>query len=254
MTKSQPLVSLNEVSVKIAGETIIDKVSLTVNPGEIITLIGPNGAGKSTLIRAILGLLKITAGKIIKMPDLRIGYMPQRLHMDRTIPLNVKRFLNVWRSPQSIETYAALRQVSADHLIHRPMQSLSGGELQRVLLARALLRNPQLLVLDEPVQGVDLQGQTELYQLIKTIRTQYQCAVLMVSHDLHLVMSSTDHVICMNHHICCSGHPESVSNDPAYRELFGIEAVKSIALYAHHHDHHHDDSGNVIDHSGHSHG
>lgn len=254
MTKSQPLVSLNEVSVKIAGETIIDKVSLTVNPGEIITLIGPNGAGKSTLIRAILGLLKITAGKIIKMPDLRIGYMPQRLHMDRTIPLNVKRFLNVWRSPQSIETYAALQQVSADHLINRPMQSLSGGELQRVLLARALLRNPQLLVLDEPVQGVDLQGQTELYQLIKTIRTQYQCAVLMVSHDLHLVMSSTDHVICMNHHICCSGHPESVSNDPAYRELFGIEAVKSIALYAHHHDHHHDDSGNVIDHSGHSHG
>ncbi len=254
MTKSQPLVSLNEVSVKISGETIIDKVSLTVNPGEIITLIGPNGAGKSTLIRAILGLLKITAGKIIKMPDLRIGYMPQRLHMDRTIPLNVKRFLNVWRSPQSIETYAALQQVSADHLINRPMQSLSGGELQRVLLARALLRNPQLLVLDEPVQGVDLQGQTELYQLIKTIRTQYQCAVLMVSHDLHLVMSSTDHVICMNHHICCSGHPESVSNDPAYRELFGIEAVKSIALYAHHHDHHHDDSGNVIDHSGHSHG
>ncbi|MCB1661326.1 MAG: zinc ABC transporter ATP-binding protein ZnuC [Pseudomonadales bacterium] len=254
MNVPNSLISLDEVSIKIGGDLIIDKVSLAITAGEIITLIGPNGAGKSTLIRAILGLIKITSGRISKAPDLRIGYMPQRLQMDRTIPLNVQGFLNVWRSAHSIDTLTALQQVSAQHLIARPMQSISGGELQRVLLARALLRNPQLLVLDEPVQGVDLQGQTELYQLIKKIRTQYRCAVLMVSHDLHLVMSSTDQVICMNHHICCSGHPERVSNDPAYRELFGIEAVKSIALYAHHHDHSHDDSGNIVDRSEHPHG
>lgn len=249
MSSSETLISLDQLCVKIAGDTIIDRVSLAIDAGEIVTLIGPNGAGKSTLIRAILGLLKPSSGLITKSSGLRIGYMPQRLHMDRTIPLSVRRFLNVWRSADSIDIDSALQQVSADHLSERPMQTISGGELQRVLLARALLRNPQLLVLDEPVQGVDLQGQSELYRLIRDIRDRYRCAVLMVSHDLHLVMSSTDRVVCMNHHICCSGHPELVSNDPAYRELFGIEAVESIALYAHHHDHSHDDAGKVIEES-----
>ncbi len=254
MNSPKKLVEIDNINVILGGNCVIDQVSLNIQAGEIVTLIGPNGAGKSTLIRAILGLLKPSSGKIKTAPGLRIGYMPQRLQMDRTIPLNVQRFLNVWRTRNSISIKTALKHVSAEHLAMRPMQEISGGELQRILLARALLRNPQLLVLDEPVQGVDMQGQTELYQLIHEIRNLYHCAVLMVSHDLHLVMSSTDRVICMNHHICCSGHPESVSNDPAYQELFGKEAVESIALYAHHHDHSHDDTGKVVDHSEHLHG
>lgn len=241
-----PLLTLDQVCVKIAGASIIDRIDISITAGEIVTLIGPNGAGKSTLIRTILGLIKPSSGHIRKQSGLRIGYMPQRLHLDRTIPIDVRHFLRIWRSGNIQDVDAVLRQVSATHLASRPMQTISGGELQRVLLARALLRNPQLLVLDEPVQGVDLKGQTELYRLIREIRDQYQCAVLMVSHDLHLVMSSTDRVICMNHHICCSGHPELVSNDPAYRELFGIQAAEGIALYSHHHDHSHDDAGHVI--------
>lgn len=241
-----PLLTLDQVCVKIAGTSIIDKVDISITEGEIVTLIGPNGAGKSTLIRSILGLIKPSSGQIRKQSGLRIGYMPQRLHLDRTIPIDVKHFLRIWQSRNTLDIDTVLQQVRATHLAERPMQTISGGELQRVLLARALLRNPQLLVLDEPVQGVDLKGQTELYRLIREIRDQYQCAVLMVSHDLHLVMSSTDRVICMNHHICCSGHPELVSNDPAYRELFGIQAADGIALYSHHHDHTHDDAGHVI--------
>lgn len=241
-----PLLTLDQVCVKIAGTSIIDSVDISITAGEIVTLIGPNGAGKSTLIRSILGLIKPSSGRIWKQSGLRIGYMPQRLHLDRTIPINVKHFLRIWQSRNTLDIDTVLQQVRASHLAERPMQTISGGELQRVLLARALLRDPQLLVLDEPVQGVDLKGQTELYGLIREIRDQYQCAVLMVSHDLHLVMSSTDRVICMNHHICCSGHPELVSNDPAYRELFGIQAAEGIALYSHHHDHSHDDAGHVI--------
>lgn len=241
-----PLLTLDQVCVKIAGASIIDRIDISITAGEIVTLIGPNGAGKSTLIRTILGLIKPSSGHIRKQSGLRIGYMPQRLHLDRTIPIDVRHFLRIWRSGNTQDVDAVLHQVSATHLASRPMQTISGGELQRVLLARALLRNPQLLVLDEPVQGVDLKGQTELYRLIREIRDQYRCAVLMVSHDLHLVMSSTDRVICMNHHICCSGHPELVSNDPAYRELFGIQAADGIALYSHHHDHSHDDAGHVI--------
>ncbi len=248
------LIEIDNLSVVLSGNTVIERVSLNITAEEIVTVIGPNGAGKSTLIKTILGLIRPSSGHVRKAHGLRIGYMPQRLQMDRTMPLNVERFLNVWRTRHSISIQTALQHVSAGHLIKRPMQAVSGGELQRVLLARALLRNPQLLVLDEPVQGVDLQGQTELYRLIREIRDLYQCAVLMISHDLHLVMSSTDRVVCMNHHICCSGHPELVSNDPAYRELFGIEAVESIALYAHHHDHSHDDAGKVVVHSERSHG
>jgi len=246
VTPSDQLINLNRISVHIADKLVVDQVSIAIGAGEIVTLIGPNGAGKSTIIRTLLGLVKPSSGKIVKHPGLRIGYMPQRLQMDRTIPLSVKGFLNIWRSAESIPIDEALTQAGACPLINRPMYRLSGGELQRVLLARALLRNPQLLVLDEPVQGVDLQGQTELYRRIRLIRDRYQCAVLMVSHDLHLVMSATDRVICMNRHICCSGLPERVSNDPAYRELFGQEEAEAIALYTHHHDHRHNDAGETV--------
>lgn len=250
---SDPILSLDQLCVRIGRRAIIDQITLTLEPGEIVTLIGPNGAGKTTLVRAILGLIKPSSGKIKKRGGLRIGYMPQRLHLEKAIPLTVERFLKMTKGVGTANINDALQKVGALHTLGRPMQSISGGELQRVLLARSLLRKPHLLVLDEPAQGVDISGQADLYRLISNLRDELGCAVLMVSHDLHLVMSSTDRVICMNHHICCSGHPEHVSNDPAYQELFGLEASEELALYAHHHDHDHDPEGNVIHTHAHDH-
>ncbi|HHJ4328331.1 TPA: ATP-binding cassette domain-containing protein, partial [Klebsiella pneumoniae] len=174
----------------------------------------------------------------------RIGYMPQKLQIEPGLPLSVLRFLQLVPAVSAAAARAALQEVNAVAALHRPMQSLSGGELQRVLLARALLRKPQLLVLDEPLQGVDVVGQAELYRLIGQLRGRYGCGVLMVSHDLHLVMSATDQVVCLNRHVCCSGHPEQVSSDPAFVELFGQDAG-SLAIYHHHHDHGHDLQGAV---------
>lgn len=246
MSTTDPILHLENLCVTIGRKAIIDDINLTLENGEIVSLIGPNGAGKTTLVRAILGLLKPSSGRIKKRAGLRIGYMPQRLHLEKTIPLTVQRFLKMTKHARYDDIADVLQKVGAEHTAQRPIQGISGGELQRVLLARALLRKPHLLVLDEPAQGVDISGQAGLYRLISNLRDELDCAVLMVSHDLHLVMSSTDRVICMNHHICCSGHPEHVSNDPAYQELFGLEAAEGLALYAHHHDHDHDPEGNVI--------
>ncbi len=230
------------------GRHILQNADLTLEAGKIVTLIGPNGAGKTTLVRSVLGLIKIDEGSIHKQPDLRIGYMPQKLHIDASLPLTVARFLALGGKPR-MDLGDILSLTGIDKLINMPMQSLSGGETQRVLLARALLRDPQLLVLDEPVQGVDVTGQSALYALINEIRHRRRCGVLLVSHDLHLVMATTDTVICLNQHICCHGHPEQVTNDPAYLALFGaVTGVTSpqVALYTHHHDHQHDAHGNVI--------
>lgn len=252
---SQPLISADHVSVSFNDRQVLQQVSLDVKAGEIITLIGPNGAGKSTLVKVLLGLTKPSAGKLTRKPKLRIGYMPQKLHIDPNLPISVERFLRLAGASKA-DIQAALDEVGSPHLANSPLQTISGGELQRVLLARALLRDPQLLVLDEPVQGVDIAGQTELYELITTIRDRHQCGVLMVSHDLHLVMAQTDTVICLNHHVCCHGHPEQVSTDPAYLELFGERHSQALAVYHHHHDHEHDAHGDVIcdhDHSEDSH-
>jgi zinc transport system ATP-binding protein len=201
-------------------------------------VIGPNGAGKTTLLRVALGLQRPDAGHLHRRAGLRFGYVPQRLAIDETLPLTVRRFLALSpRVPRDLA--AALAEVGAAYTLDLPVQTLSGGELQRVLLARALLREPDLLVLDEPVQGVDIKGQAELFALIRRVRDKRGCAVLLVSHDLHLVMAATDRVVCLNHHVCCSGHPEAVSRDPAYRALFGA-AIDGFALYAHRHDHSHD--------------
>jgi len=250
---SAALIKLDNVSVKFAGERVLQEVQLQVHAGEIVTLIGPNGAGKTTLVRCVLGLLKPDTGSVWSQAKLRIGYMPQKLQVDATLPLSVLRFLRLVPGVNRHSASSALAEVGAERLIDSPLQSISGGELQRVLLARALLRNPQLLVLDEPVQGVDVAGQAELYRLITTLRDRHGCGVLMVSHDLHLVMSATDQVICLNRHVCCSGHPEQVSGDPAFVELFGMDA-RSLAIYQHHHDHSHDLHGAVTGSNGHVHG
>ena len=243
---SEVLLRLDDIHVRFANQNVLEGAQLQVHRGEIVTLIGPNGAGKTTLVRAVLGLLKPDRGQVWRKPKLRVGYMPQKLHVDATLPLSVLRFLRLVPGVDRARALAALGEVGAEHVIDSPLQKISGGEMQRVLLARALLREPELLVLDEPVQGVDVAGQAELYSLITRLRDRLGCGVLMVSHDLHLVMSTTDQVVCLNRHVCCSGHPEQVSGDPAFVELFGKNA-QSLAIYHHHHDHAHDLHGAVVD-------
>jgi zinc transport system ATP-binding protein len=229
---------LVDVAVDFGRLRALDGVSLAIQAGEIATVIGPNGSGKTTLLRVVLGLQPPSRGRVWRAPQRRIGYVPQRLAIDETLPLTTRRFLGLARHVRR-PAAAALAEVGAAHTADLPVQRLSGGELQRVLLARALLGDPDLLVLDEPAQGVDVAGQAEIFALIRRVRDRLGCAVLLVSHDLHLVMAATDRVICLNHHICCSGTPEAVSRDPEYRALFGA-AIEGFALYTHHHDHRHD--------------
>lgn len=239
------LLEVRDLSMRFGGLLAVDGVSLDVPERQVVSMIGPNGAGKTTLVRVVLGLLAPHTGSVWRRDRLRIGYMPQKLHVEPTLPLSVLRFLRLVPGVDRARAEAALAEVGAAQVIDSPLQKISGGELQRVLLARALLRRPELLVLDEPVQGVDVAGQAELYRLIGVLRQRYGCGVLMVSHDLHLVMSATDRVICLNHHVCCSGHPEQVSNDPIFRQLFGQDA-RSLAIYQHQHDHAHDLHGSVV--------
>jgi len=244
---SETLLSATGVQVRFKGRRVLEGVELDLHAGEIVTLIGPNGAGKTTLVRVILGLLKPNAGRVRRKSGLTIGYMPQRMHLPENLPLTVDRFLRLARPIRSGGIEAIAEELEILHLLDNPMQKLSGGEQQRVLLARALSREPDLLVLDEPVQGVDVIGQAELYRLIGRIRDRYRCGVLMVSHDLHLVMATTDRVLCINRHVCCVGHPQSVSKHPAYLELFGTPVSDGLALYQHHHDHVHDIHGNIVE-------
>ena len=254
------LVELDNIFVQFNERVILDKVNLTIKKGEITTLIGPNGAGKSTLVRVLLGLQRQFQGSIKKSPKLRIGYVPQKLKLNDTLPLNVEKFLLLAGKYSKQEINNALDLVGAEHLLQCNMHALSGGENQRVLLARALLRRPELLVLDEPAQGVDVQGQIDLYDLIDKIRHRFGCAVFMVSHDLHLVMAKTDDVICLHHHICCSGAPADIAQHPKYIALFGNAHQQSLAFYHHQHNHHHHDlaghpvSGQAENCSHHSHG
>ncbi len=238
--ESNIMLELNTVDLFRGAKQLLQQISFQLRTGEILTIIGPNGAGKTTLVRVALGLLQPSEGLVFRKKEIRIGYMPQRLHIDPTFPLTVKRFLAMTGFLPTEQVQALLQEVGASQVYESPLQNLSGGELQRVLLARALIRNPDLLVLDEPVQGVDVHGQMELYQLIANIRDQRRCAILMVSHDLHLVMAATDRVLCLNRHICCSGTPEVVTSDPAYLELFGPQAVKHLAIYSHDSSHRHD--------------
>jgi zinc transport system ATP-binding protein len=248
MADNTPYLALDAVSLAFGRRKALESVSLSIEAGEIVTVIGPNGAGKTTLLRVALGLAKPDSGRVSRAPGLRIGYVPQRLRIDDTLPLTVRRFLRLAAGAR-IGIAAALDETGAVHTLDFPVQTLSGGELQRVLLARALMREPQLLVLDEPVQGVDIAGQAEIFALLRTLRERRGVAVLLVSHDLHLVMAATDRVICLNRHVCCSGHPEAVQRDPAYRALFGQNA-EAFAAYAHHHDHSHDHGDIPHEHGG----
>ncbi len=233
------LVSAQQICLALEGKNILKNANIAVHSGEVVTLIGPNGAGKSTLIKVILGLLKADSGEIARRDNLRVGYMPQKLFVDSSLPLTVKRFLSL-AGKQNRSINECLELTGTLALENQYVQSLSGGELQRVLLARALFRDPQLLVLDEPVQGVDVSGQSALYKLIDQIKTQTGCGVLMVSHDLHLVMAATDRVVCLNQHICCEGSPDNISTHPEFLQLFGETRDPNIAVYSHHHDHTHD--------------
>lgn len=240
------LVTLNNISVRFGERRVLSDISLTLQPGRILTLLGPNGAGKSTLVRVVLGLLPVSGGTVERDRDLRIGYVPQKLHIDATLPLSVERFMRLRPGVRKADVLPALKRVQAGHLLNSPLQKLSGGETQRVLLARALLNQPQLLVLDEPTQGVDVNGQVALYDLTNQLRNELNCAVLMVSHDLHLVMAKTDDVLCLNHHICCSGTPEVVSQHPEFIAMFGPRGAEQLAIYRHNHNHRHDLQGRIV--------
>lgn len=213
----------------------LQDISFTLKRGEIVTLIGPNGAGKSTLLKLVLGLLSPQCGTLWRKPDLILGYMPQKLHLDPALPLTVRRFLELGLRPGQVLSDHWLKRIEIDRLLDQPLQGLSGGQFQRVLLARAVLRQPDLLVLDEPLQGVDVAGQRFLYQLLAEIRDALHCGILMVSHDLHLVMAQTDQVLCINQHICCQGTPQSVRHHPAYQQLFGTPE-EVFAIYTHRHN------------------
>jgi len=245
-SRPTPLIEARAVSLRFGRRNVLDTVNLAVHAREIVTLVGLNGAGKSTLVRVLLGIVRPDRGKVARAPGLRIGYSPQHMHRDPILPMTVRRFLTLGApaSPEKLE--AVLDEVGADAILDFPLAEISGGEMQRALLARALLREPGLLVLDEPLAGVDVTSQSDLYRLIATIRDRYGCGVLLVSHDLHLVMAATDTVVCLNRHVCCTGQPQMVLRDPEFISLFGPHLSDTLAIYRHLHDHRHDALGEPL--------
>jgi zinc transport system ATP-binding protein len=238
------LVSIANGGIHRQGRWLVRGVDLTIARGEIVTLIGPNGAGKSTTAKLAIGVLKPDEGAVVRSPGLSVGYVPQKLSIDWTMPLNVERLMNLTGKLKADTIMASLQAVGIPHLLKAEVQHLSGGEFQRALLARAIARDPDLLVLDEPVQGVDFAGETALYELIGTIRQKTGCGILMISHDLHMVMAGTDTVVCLNGHVCCRGTPAVVSQSDDYRRLFG-NLGRGLAVYNHNHDHTHLPDGRV---------
>ena len=245
MPGGDPLIEARGAGVRRGGRWILHDIDIAVASGEIVTLIGPNGAGKTTLVRVLLGLLHPDAGTVRRDAAASIGYVPQRVHFDPTLPLTVERLMTLTGRRPAEAVAEALEETAVGHLLTARVSELSGGELQRVLLARALMRLPNLLILDEPVQGVDYTGEAELYALIGGIVERRGCGVLMVSHDLHIVMAATDRVVCLNRHVCCTGAPQEVVGHDEFRRLFGSNAAAAAAVYRHTHDHVHDLTGEV---------
>ena len=242
---NQPLITLTNAGLFRDGRWLVRGVDLHVDAGEIVTLIGPNGSGKSTTAKIALEITKPDEGSVEKRKGLRVSYVPQKVSIDWTLPLTVERFMTLTGSVPAPEVASAMEATGVSHLANHEVRTLSGGEFQRVLLARAMARKPELLVLDEPVQGVDFSGEIALYDLIKQIRDDLQCGVLLISHDLHVVMAATDRVLCLNGHVCCSGTPKSVASSAEYQALFGARATPTLAVYEHHHDHTHLPDGRV---------
>ncbi len=245
LKKTDPLVTLDQAGVHRAGRWLVRGVSMAIHRGEIVTLIGPNGSGKSTTAKMALGILAPDEGTVKRGAKHRISYVPQKLAIDWTLPLTVRRFMNLTGHVAPADISAAMEETGVGHLSHSEVRNLSGGEFQRVMLARAIARKPDLLVLDEPVQGVDFTGEIALYDLIRRIRDDLHCGILLISHDLHVVMAATDRVICLNGHVCCSGTPVAVAASDEYKALFGARATATLALYEHHHDHTHLPDGRV---------
>ena len=237
------LIEITDLSVQYGSKLILQNINLSLADGEIVTIVGPNGSGKTTLFKAIIGTAPINTGTLKIRPNLKIGYVPQQLIIDKTLPITVERFLKVAQKT-NVKTLAnAMNLVGTEDLLTFQMNNLSGGELQRVLLARALIAQPDVLLLDEATRGLDQPGVATFYRMVDGIRKNTNCAVLMISHDLHVVMGASDKVICLNGHICCEGAPDSVASSPEYKALFGSDVDGTFALYRHHHDHsHHSDN------------
>ena len=240
------LVQVDELCIAFGATLAISRVSLCIEAGEIVTIVGPNGSGKTSLLRAIIGAIKPIKGQVSHARDLKIGYVPQKLHIDETLPITVSRFLNLQGGVTAIDIDHALTQAGVPEL---EKEQLSGGQFQRVLLARALIAKPDLLLLDEATQGLDQRGSASFYQQIETVRNNTGCAVLKISHELHVLMSASDRVICLNHHICCQGTPAVVASAPEYRALFGSGTGGALALYQHEHDHGHDHNDHHHEHT-----
>ena len=238
------LVQLENVGVFQNNKWLVEDVSLNVEKGKIVTLIGPNGSGKTTTAKIALGIHKNIKGKVKKFTD-KIGYVPQKISIDWTLPIRVTDFMQLTHNLNDKEIENALILTGVEHLKNNDLRNLSGGEFQRVLIARAISKKPDLLVLDEPVQGVDFKGEIELYELIKTISDKINCGILLISHDLHVVMTATDYVVCLNGHVCCSGSPTAVANNEEYKKLFGDRASTILSVYEHSHDHTHSPDGTV---------
>ncbi|MCV6592044.1 MAG: metal ABC transporter ATP-binding protein [Silicimonas sp.] len=234
------LIHCEGLAVTLGGRQVLHEVDFDLEAGEIVTIVGPNGSGKSTLLRAIIGAVTPDRGVITRKPGLRVGYVPQKLALDATLPISARRFLDLPKRVPEAQAQAALARVGAEGFLENPLSGLSGGQLQRVLLARALLADPEVLMLDEPTQGLDQPGSAEFYRLIEDVKRDLSCAILMVSHELHVVMAASDRVICLNGHVCCHGTPKHVASAPEYRALFGTGTKGALALYRHEHDHDHD--------------
>ena len=238
------LVKLKEVGIRQKGKWLVKGVSLEIEKGKIVTLIGPNGSGKSTTAKIALGIYKKIEGQVEKYTS-NVGYVPQKISIDWTLPLRVNDFMLLTESLNDDTVNEALSLTGVIHLKNKNLSNLSGGEFQRVLLARAISKKPELLVLDEPVQGVDFTGEIALYELIKKISEELNCGILLISHDLHTVMSATDHVVCLNGHVCCSGSPIDVAKNKEYKVLFGEQASQTLSIYEHKHDHVHSHEGDI---------